>query len=196
LSYPLPSQESLPLTLTAKFAIQSLLAGACDRLEFFPKPNIILHAQLTDILRKLKLPSQTVEHCEHALSASHGWGYDSGNDPRDRRAAAYLLDKCRMQSPDHHMQVAAYHKCSCCKVATGGICWRNCEPHDTALRLIFTWCAAYLLDDELNEKISEVVKDRSFSQPDGEIFVRQIGRVVFCHVWNIYDNAPVLAHQS
>jgi hypothetical protein len=57
--------------LTAKFAIQSLLADACDRLEFFPKANIILHAQLTDILRKLKLPSQTVEHCEYALSASH-----------------------------------------------------------------------------------------------------------------------------
>lgn len=100
-----------------------------------------------------------------------------------------------MQLSTRYKELATDHNCLCRSGLNRGICWRSEQPHDEGLRLIFTWCAAKLLDEELQKKICEAFWDMQcymIDETDDKQIFRALDTLVFCHMWAAYVKARTI----
>lgn len=172
----------------AKQVIEKLMQQDKEKLKVFTTAEFTLRAQLADILRKLDQPIEAAKQCAFALTAFYGWGRDSGYVPNDRRGPAFLLHQCCIKVSERYEESTGN---SClCSFQPGlpqlFLCWRTKKPHDENLRLIFTWCAARLLDTELHQTFPAL---EARHVDDDEAFFRELGIVVFCHLWMAFLKA-------
>ncbi|ERF74445.1 hypothetical protein EPUS_03883 [Endocarpon pusillum Z07020] len=182
------SAQSLTQLEVAKQAIEKLMQEANEKLKLFPTAEFTLRAQLADILRKLGQPIEAAKQCAFVLTGSYGWGCDSGYVPNDRRGPAFLLYQCCIKLSERSEE-STDHSCLCSfqpMLPGGYLCWRTKSPNDENLRLIFTWCAARLLDTELHQPLPAL---EARHVDDDEAFFRELATVVFCHLWMAFLKA-------
>lgn len=156
---------------SAKLAIEKLLHDFEKDLRSLHTTEFTLRAHLADVLRKMDQPRKAAEQCEYAIQGVYGWGYDSANVPKDIRAPAFLLNSCSL------LVAKSFKKLPCLETT---------EPQDEAWRHIFTWCAARLLDGELHQALPTVIRSMRHYVANNEDFTRELGTVVFCHIWATY----------
>ena len=177
---------------TAQLAIDNLLGDSKYNLIFFPEAESTLRAQLAYVLRRLNQPSRSLGDCDCALHHIPSWSRKTGNVRHDKQALGSLSYQCSTQILDSYTESGANTKCSCYYRLKRATYWKTKQSHDEALRFIFTWCAARLLDEELHKNISTVFERRSYYESEETSVARQIGMLVFCHIWTTYSTAKIL----
>lgn len=176
----------------AQLAIHNLLGDSKDNLTTFPEAESTLRAQLADVLQRLNQPSQSLGDCDCALHDISSWSRDTGSIRRDKRALGSLSYQCSTRILDSYTESVADTKCSCYYRLKRAACWKTKISHDEAWRFIYMWCAARLLDEELHKIISTVFERRSYCESEETSVARQIGMLIFCHMWTTYSTARML----
>jgi hypothetical protein len=172
----------------ARIAIKDLMHHFGDDLKSYPTAEYTLRAQLADVLRKLNLHDEAIEHCGYALGETFGWGYDSGHAPLDNRGPGFLLHQCSLQLSKCYNESATKHDYLYSCGSKHIIAFRYEQRHYEILRVICVWCAARLLDEELQEKMAIVLCWRHTVMDDNKL-TRELGTLVFCHIWAAYVRA-------
>jgi hypothetical protein len=172
----------------ARIAIKDLMHHFGDDLKSFPTAEYTLRAQLADILRKLDIHDEAIEHCGYALGEPFGWGYDSGHAPLDNRGPGFLLHQCSLQLSKRYNGSATEHDYLYSCGSKHITAFRYEQRHYKILRVICVWCAARLLDEELQEKIAMVLCWRH-TVMDDSMLAHELGTLVFCHIWAAHVKA-------
>ncbi|KAF7512771.1 hypothetical protein GJ744_000338 [Endocarpon pusillum] len=180
----------------AQLAIANLLVNSKDNLTFFPEAELTLRAQLADVLRRLTQVSQASDDGICALRHISDCSNETENVLNDQRGLGSPLSKSSTRILDRYKESAANANCSCYHRLERATCWKIKQSHNEAFRFIFTWCAARLLDAEVHEKLSEVFGRWSYYNWDETKIVREIGTLVFCHIWTTYTKAKILVSEE